>query len=123
MTDDLFLHSLSDLGKLKINAKPLEICSFVKEAIEELSARQDDIHFTQPMFAAFVNADKKRLLQIIENLINNARKYAKSDIDVSLSQENGIVRLKIRDYGGGIPDEDMPFIFDKFYRGKNSGSE
>ena len=31
--------------------------------------------------------------------------------------------LKIRDYGGGIPDEDMPFIFDKFYRGKNCGSE
>lgn len=123
LTNDLFLHSLSDLDKLKINAEQLEICSFVKEAIEELAAQQDDIFFVPPTFSAYVSADKNRLLQIIENLINNARKYAKSDIDVSLSQENGAVWLKIRDYGGGIPDGDMPFIFDKFYRGKNCGSE
>ena len=123
LTNDLFLHSLSDLDKLKINAEQLEICSFVKEAIEELAAQQDDIFFIPPGFTAVVNADKNRLLQIIENLINNARKYAKSDIDVSLSQENGAVWLKIRDYGGGIPDGDMPFIFDKFYRGKNCGNE
>ena len=123
LTDDLFLHSLSDLDKLKINAEPLEICSFVGEAIEELAAQQDDIFFIPPSFSAYVNADRNRLLQIIENLVNNARKYAKSRIDVSLSRENGTVCLKIRDYGGGIPDEDMPFIFDKFYRGKNRGSE
>ena len=123
LTNDLFLHSLSDLDKLKINAEPLEVCSFVQEAIEELAAQQDDIFFIPPTFSAYVNADKNRLLQIIENLVNNARKYAKSRIDVSLSQENGTVCLKIRDYGGGIPDEDMPFIFDKFYRGKNCGNE
>lgn len=123
LTNDLFLHSLSDLDKLKINAEPLEIISFVQEAIEELAAQQDDIFFVPPSFSAYVSADRNRLLQIIENLINNARKYAKSRIDVSLSQENSAVLLKIRDYGGGIPDEDMPFIFDKFYRGKNCGSE
>ena len=123
LTNDLFLHSLSDLDKLKINAEPLEIGSFVQEVIEELAAQQDDIFFIPPSFTAFVSADKNRLLQIIENLVNNARKYAKSRIDVSLSRENGTVCLKIRDYGGGIPDEDMPFIFDKFYRGKNCGSE
>ena len=123
LTNDLFLHSLSDLDKLKINAEPLEISSFVQEAIEELAAQQDDIFFVPPSFSAYVSVDRNRLLQIIENLINNARKYAKSRIDVSLSQENSAVLLKIRDYGGGIPDEDMPFIFDKFYRGKNCGSE
>ncbi len=123
LTNDLFLHALSDLDKLKINTEPLEISSFVQEAIEELAAQQDDIFFIPPSFSAYVNADRNRLLQIIENLVNNARKYAKSRIDVSLSRENGTVCLKIRDYGGGIPDEDMPFIFDKFYRGKNRGSE
>lgn len=123
LTNDLFLHSLSDLDKLKINAEPLEICSFVGDAIEELAAQQEDIFFIPPGFTAVVNADKNRLLQIIENLVNNARKYAKSRIDVSLSRENSTVCLKIRDYGGGIPDKDMPFIFDKFYRGKNCGSE
>ena len=95
----------------------------MQETIEELAAQQDDILFVPPSFSAYVNADRNRLLQIIENLVNNARKYAKSRIEVSLSQENGTVLLKIRDFGGGIPDEDMPFIFDKFYRGKNCGNE
>ena len=123
LTNDLFLHSLSDLDKLKINTESFEIGAFLQVAVEELAAEQSDLHFTPPPFTATVNADKNRLLQITENLINNARKYAKSDISVSLVQENGMVSLKIRDYGGGIPDEDMPFIFDKFYRGKNCGSE
>ena len=62
-------------------------------------------------------------MQITENLINNARKYAKSDIDIFITQSDGNVEIHFRDYGSGIPDADMPFIFDKFYRGKNCGNE
>ena len=76
-----------------------------------------------PNFTAVVSADKNRLVQITENLINNARKYAKSHIDVSVTKSDGNVEIHFRDYGSGIPDEDMPFIFDKFYRGKNCGNE
>ena len=48
---------------------------------------------------------------------------ARSDIDVFLTQSDGNAEIHFRDYGKGIPDEDMPFIFDKFYRGKNCGNE
>ena len=56
-------------------------------------------------------------------VITNARKYAKTNIDVRITLDGGYVSIHFRDYGSGIPDEDIPFIFGKFYRGKNCGSE
>lgn len=123
LTNDLFLHSLSDLDKLKISSEKFELCGFIEKAIEEIAAEQNDVRFTKPAFTAVVSADKNRLTQITENLINNARKYAKSDIDVFVTQSEDNAEIHFRDFGKGIPDEDMPFIFDKFYRGKNCGNE
>ncbi len=123
LTNDLFLHSLSDLEKLKISLEETELCDFVENVITELSAEQNDVIFVRPDFSAQVMADRNRLTQILENLVNNARKYAKSRIEVNLTKEDGNVSVHVRDYGPGIPDEDMPFIFDKFYRGRNCGSE
>ena len=123
LTNDLFLHSLSDLEKLKISSEEIELCGFVENVIAELTAEQGDVIFTKPDFSAQVMADCNRLTQILENLVNNARKYAKSRIEVNLTKEDGNVSIHVRDYGTGIPDEDMPFIFDKFYRGRNCGSE
>lgn len=123
LTNDLFLHSLSDLKKLKINPDRFEICGFIENAVSEIAAEQNDVHFQSPIFSAIVSADKNRLLQITENLINNARKYAKSNIEVFITRSDGNAEIHFRDYGSGIPDEDMPFIFDKFYRGKNCGEE
>ncbi len=123
LTNDLFLHSLSDLDKLKINLEKVELCGFLEQAAEELASEQQDVTVRKPKGAVFVMADKNRLEQIVENLVNNARKYAKSKIEISLLVAGGRVELHVRDYGPGIPDEDMPFICDKFYRGKNCGKE
>ena len=123
LTNDLFLHSLADLEKLKITPKEMELCEFLKETVEEMGAEQNDIHFTEPAFALRVSADENRLVQILENLVNNARKYAKTNIDIFCMQDDNGVSIHIQDHGGGIPDEDMPFIFEKFYRGKNCGHE
>jgi signal transduction histidine kinase len=123
LTNDLFLHSLSDLEKLRINAETFELCSFAETVILEMAGEHNDIRFAKPDFEAVIFADKNRVMQIIENLINNSRKYAKTQIDVVLTQSEGCVNIHFTDYGKGIPDSDMPFIFDKFYRGKNAESE
>ncbi|MGN0650740.1 MAG: ATP-binding protein [Oscillospiraceae bacterium] len=123
LTNDLFLHSLSDMDKLKINPECFELCGFFENAVSELAAEHNDVHFKKPDFTAAVNADKNRLVQIAENLIGNSRKYAKTDIDVFLTQSDDSVQIHFRDYGNGIPDEDMPFICGKFYRGKNCAGE
>lgn len=123
LTNDLFLHSLSDLDKLKINLEEFELCTFMKTVVKEIAAEQNDVYWNEPNFTAVIWGDKNRLTQITENLINNARKYAKSNICITLSYSNAFVKIIFRDYGAGIPDKDMPFIFDKFYRGRNCGKE
>lgn len=123
LTNDLFLHSISDLDKLKLVPERVEICSFTERVIDEISAERDDVNFRKPDFTAFVNIDKNRFTQLCENVINNARKYAKTDISVFFTKEEETIALHFRDRGKGIPDENMPFIFDKFYRGSNCGDE
>lgn len=123
LTNDLFLHSLSDLDKLKINPERLELCRLMKNITDELSAEQNDIYFLKPEYVIYVMADKNRLTQITENIVNNARKYAKGNIDITMDKTDDNVNIRFRDYGNGIPDEDMPFIFDKFYRGRNCRNE
>ena len=123
LTNDMFLHSLSDLDKLKMNNETIEFCSFAEKVICEIGDEYGDISFIKPDFSATVNADKNRLTQIFGNVITNARKYAKTKIDVSITLDGGYVSIHFRDHGNGIPDEDIPFIFGKFYRGKNCGSE
>ena len=76
-----------------------------------------------PCFEAEVKLDKNRFEQICENLINNSRKYAKTDINVFFTRDENTVTMHFKDKGNGINDADMPFIFDKFYRGKNCGDE
>lgn len=122
LTNDLFIHSLSDLDKLKINKEELEITELINNTITELSINSN-INYNKPNFKAYVNIDKNRFVQIIENLVNNSNKYAKTKIDINANLCYDSLELSIKDYGPGINDEDMPFIFDKFYRGKNSNNE
>ena len=120
LTNDLFLHSLSDLERLKVVCERVELAGFMRSAVDELSAGKNDLHLTAPNSELYVNADPARLMQVCENLINNSRKYASTDIDIELTEGEGSAVITFRDSGSGINDHDMPFIFDKFYRGKNS---
>ena len=123
LTNDLFLHSLSDLNMLRMQPEKFELVPFLKQSISEIAAEHEDVLFRKPDISPVINADKKRINQIVENLINNSRKYAKTNITVSLTQLDDTVSIHFRDKGPGIPDEDMPFITEKFYRGKNVGDE
>lgn len=123
LTNDLFLHSLSDLDKLKMYPEELELDGFVASVLTELSVERQDIRWGKTVSGIMVSADKNRLTQVIENIVNNARKYAKTELEVSIVGGNEQAELHFRDFGPGIPDEDLPFIFDKFYRGRNCGSE
>lgn len=123
LTNDLFLHSLSDLDKLKIQLEPVEITKLLEEVLQELTAGKYELQYEKPAFTAIVQADNKRFSQVLSNLLHNAEKYAHTKITVYVEQERDVIKIHVRDYGSGIPDEDMPFIFDKFYRGRNCGEE
>ena len=123
LTNDLFLHSLSDMGRIEIKPEELELVPFVEQTVSDITADKKDVIFAKPDFSPVICADRKRMTQLIENLINNSRKYGKTDINISMTKKDNFVQMCFMDRGSGIPDEDMPFITDKFYRGRNSGNE
>ncbi len=123
LTNDLFLHSVSALDKLRISMEQFELCEFLSTAVHEISVDSYQVKLLLPEEKIMVTADKNRMMQVCENIINNTRKYAKTDMELSACARDDGVWISFRDYGSGIADEDLPFVFRKFYRGKNCGSE
>lgn len=126
ITDDMFIHSLHDLDKLIIKKESVEIDRVITDTVEAMAGGRSDIVMREIKPATIADADAGRIAQVIENIINNARKYAKSSIYIDTEITCGACQeyvLKIKDEGSGIPPEDMPFIFEKFYRGTNHGDE
>jgi len=103
---------------------PTDISVLVKEIVETLRKGRDDIEFTSEPDAPLALIDPEGVRSILENLIDNSRKYAKSSpsepVDVSIFVKNGCPLLKVSDSGPGVPAEERGRIFDAFYR---SGEE
>ncbi len=119
LTDDLFLHSVSELDKISFMEEKINIVDMIKNSINDFKANTT-INFKSNLNEAYTLADRMRMSQIFENIFNNSIKYANTNIDVELEDSNEYYLVSIRDYGKGIADEDLPFIFEKFYRGKNA---
>ncbi|MBO5389420.1 MAG: HAMP domain-containing histidine kinase [Lachnospiraceae bacterium] len=125
ITNDMFIHSLHDLDKLVIKKEDVDIHDVINETVNSMIGDRSDVCLGEIKEATIKNADATRIAQVIENLINNSRKYAKTEISICTKiLENGKEYcLIIQDKGPGIAPDDMPFIFQKFYRGKNHGEE
>jgi two-component system sensor histidine kinase CpxA len=65
-----------------------------------------------------VLGDRELLRRAVENVVRNSIRYApeRSAIEVELDAERNTVHISVRDYGPGVPDEDLPKIFQPFYR-------
>lgn len=122
LTNDMLLHSISDLDKLKMNPTEFELCGFIRETVSEISAR-NNIKLSLPNYFINVSADRNRLTQVFENIVSNAAKYAKTDVEISAARTDRGAEIVFRDFGKGIPDEEIPFIFDKFWRGSRIEKE
>lgn len=120
LTNDLFLHSLSDLDKLQIKKEKISIKPLIEKTVNEMAVECSDLKIIGNVVSAELEVDCNRFVQVLENIINNAKKYA-PDTPVRLWTEKNEknYEIHIKDGGKGIPDEDMPFVLEKFYRGKN----
>ena len=144
LTNDLFLHSISEMDRLEVSSDKLDLVEFLEKDVRELFTEESEYKIVLPegvKEGIYINADRSRLLQIIENMKSNSEKYAKTPVeiklelnkvndsnveetsDVSSDDKEYDIRLHFRDFGPGISDEEIPFITGKFYRGKNVGNE
>jgi two-component system phosphate regulon sensor histidine kinase PhoR len=71
-----------------------------------------------------VCADRAAILQAMENLLDNAIRYSngKKRLAISASATRAAVSLRIADWGQGIPPDEVPHVFEKFFRGRNVSS-
>lgn len=124
LIDDLFLFSKLDLKKLPFHFEKLDPGRYFEDCTEELRTdlEQHNIrmvyenHLPAGTMAA---ADRDKLKRVIVNIVENAVKYMDKEqgiIRVSLDNEPDFVRVSVKDNGQGIRQEELPLVFDRFYR-------
>ncbi|MCX5658067.1 MAG: ATP-binding protein, partial [Candidatus Omnitrophica bacterium] len=110
----------TESGVLRISKKPCDLRDFIGACLEQLKDKIDtrDIKINIPRDFPEVNVDFPYMLKAFLNVVDNALKYSPdgSSIEIETSCIGGKARVSVRDYGCGIPKEDLGRIFDKFYR-------
>jgi signal transduction histidine kinase len=122
LIDNILDSSRLQSGTLRMEFQPLRIDTMLKDL--SMRARSFDENFkievdlkTSPIK---VWADQTRLVQVFDNLLSNAVKYAPdSTVNVTLSKQDEHAHIEFSDQGPGIPTEDLPNIFTRFYRVPN----
>jgi heavy metal sensor kinase len=126
LTESLLELARFDAGQEQIERSQLDLAETARGCIERLrpfaAERGIQIHCDLSPTQAFGNAD--RLTQVITNLLTNAIHYNKpnGEIRVSTQTENGVAILTVADTGQGIAPQDLPHVFERFYRADKSRS-
>ena len=120
----LLLLAQAESGKLTLVEKPVELDMLVTEVFQEMSVlAKNKVHLhLNEIDQVIVKGDRDRLKQVFINLVANAIQYTPPGGDVFLSLERigEQGRVICRDTGPGIPAEDLPHIFERFYRAEKS---
>lgn len=124
MINDLLDLSRMDNGNLKLNIEMVnfnELVNFVLDRFDVIIANSEKKYRIVRVFTQrplFVEVDTDRMIQVIDNIMNNAIKYSPDGgkITVRLMETHNNVILSITDQGLGIPKKDISRIFERFYR-------
>jgi two-component system, OmpR family, sensor histidine kinase BaeS len=127
LISDLRQLSLAEAGQLKLNRSPTDLSSLVQHTVEAMqpSAQTAGVSLTvslQPEMPKTV-ADPDRIAQVVHNLLTNSIRYSSEGgrILVKLEmKDRDLLQVSVSDNGSGILPEDLPRIFDRFYRADRS---
>jgi len=128
ITEDLLLLARLDAGEIVFHKEKIQLNDAVADVVDLFSpvAAERGLTLQCRMESQVpIIGDPSRLRQLVANLLDNAIKYASSpgSIDILLTRQNGYAHMQVKDTGMGISPEDLPKIFDRFFRADQSRSK
>ena len=111
-----------EAGDREFEIREFDICDLAKTVLFSFEKRIDDeqleVSFESDQDRLYVLADPDSVHQILYNLFDNAVKFSKTGgkLDVNIAPSDGMIECSVRNEGQGIAAEDIPFVFDRFYK-------
>jgi len=127
LIDDLRDLALAEAGELRLNKEPTDLVALVNQVTEMVSSSLEwgpKLHVKVDHSLPKVTLDPKRIRQVMANILSNAVRHTPTtgEIWVEVSRKGGELELRVTDSGPGIPPEDLPHLFERFYRGDQARS-
>jgi two-component system OmpR family sensor kinase/two-component system sensor histidine kinase BaeS len=126
LISDLRTLSLADAGQLNLHKYPIVLTELVDQVVDRLQLRIDekeiDLWINIPTSLPVIQVDPERLSQVLTNLLDNVLRYTPSGTRVEIEADNTpeSIRVKISDNGPGISNDELPKLFDRFWRAEKS---
>jgi len=125
ITELLESHRLnSRFGKL--NLQPTNISALVREVYTEFESQKPGLKLLSLPEEVMLNVEPERTVTLFKNIIANALKYSDADgcpVEISIRRNQAEVIVVVQDFGSGIPEKELPYIFEPFYRVDKSRSK
>jgi signal transduction histidine kinase len=119
--DDLLLLSKADTGKMQLDMGEVEIKDLVLQVFMDMKMFAEKKHVALDvgdLQDARLQGDELKLRRMLWNIVDNGIKYTGTGgkVEISTAMDDGYVSINVRDTGVGIGDDDIKYIFDRFYR-------
>lgn len=129
MINELLEYSNTQLKQLDIRRQEIYFLEYFIPVMKEIEVfvKQKDMEFSYEIKTSdmLINIDTKRITEVLYNLVENSMKYIgekKGHIEIKAERQEDYILVKVKDNGIGISSDDIPYVFDKFYRAEKSRS-
>jgi PAS domain S-box-containing protein len=127
LVQDVLSAARLESGELVLHPEPISLLPIVNQVVEQTRARTAERIFRLPTKPGLplVFADRDRVAEVLANLLDNADKYSPSskEVIIDVGADQSEVTLSVRDFGPGLPADDLERIFEKYYRIDSSDSQ
>jgi signal transduction histidine kinase len=121
LVEDLLEISRFDAGAVQLDLQQTRLADLVQQAVTSIVGERVAAVVEPEAAKVEVNVDRRRIGQVLANLLDNAERYANGATAVVVSAAPGVARVAVEDEGPGVPVEERTVIFDRFSRGSAGG--